>query len=323
MIKGTKSNCIVSDIKISKSKAYITLIVSSSELNNPSIPFNIYIKDYDLDNFDMYRQMILQDSLKDDLGTYFKLSSVSEVLYTETKISNITYWLDVLYSYSDNLNVSINKYKQIILEIDITNQNLASIISQRFVRLIHFKFVNPQTNKTIWNSENILLVSNKIELPTISHLQFTTDNNYNIACKFKYNYQSDIDYNYNNKHLFTEIVVKSPQTLEVLESLKIEEEHSEHSTVEFKLNNVYTETIIINILLKNYYGSDKVVDKWLTNDSYTEKLVGGTVMATYTYYYTPKPKVSDMYIKVNNTVMKVVELYSKPKEESNGKISKE
>ena len=61
-----------------------------------------------------------------------------------------------------------------------------------------------------------------------------------------------------------------------------------------------------------------VVDEWVTNETYTEKLVGGTVMANYTYYYTPKPKVSDMYIKVNNKVMKIIELYSKPKEVSNG-----
>lgn len=318
MIQGTKSNCIISDIKVSKSKAYITLIVSSSELNNPSIPFNIYIKDYDLDNFSMYRQMILQDSLKDDLGTYFKMSSVSEVSFRETKLSNTTYWLDILYSYSDSLNVNINKFKQIVLEIDITNQNMASIINQRFVRLLHFKFINPQTNKTIWSSENILLVSNKIELPTVTNMSFTTSKDYYITGKFKYSYESDTDYNYNNKHLFTEVIIKSPQTLEVLESLKIEEEHSSLSTVEFQLNNVYTETIIIEILLKNYYGSEKIVDAWITNDTYTEKLVGGTVMAKYTYYYTPKPKVSDMYIKVNNKIMKVVELYSKPKEVSNG-----
>lgn len=318
MIQGTKSNCIVSDIKVSKSKAYVTLVVSSSELNYPSIPFNIYIKDYDLDNFSMYRQMILQDSLKDDLGTYFKMSSVSEVSYQENKLSNTTYWLDVLYTYSDSLNVNINKFKQITLEIDISNQNKAAIINQRFVRLLHFKFINPITNKTIWSSENILLVSNKIELPTISNLSFETSKEYYITGKFKYTYESDADYNYNNNHLFTEIIIKSPQTLEVLETLKIEEEHSTLSTVEFTLNNVYTETIIIEILLKNYYGSEKIVDTWLTEDSYTEKLVGGTVMSKYTYYYTPKPKVSDMYIKVNNKIMRVIELYSKPKEVSNG-----
>lgn len=314
MIKGTKSNCIVSDIKVSKSKAYITLIISSSELNNPSIPFNIYIKDYDLDNFSMYRQMILQDSIRDDLGTYYKMSSVSEISYKETKLSNTTYWLDVLYSYSDSLNVNINKFKQVTLEIDITNQNTSAIINQRFVRLLHFKFINPQTNKTIWSSEDILLISNKIELPTISNLYFETSKDYHVSGKFKYNYESDTDYNYNNRHLFTEIIVKSPQTLEVLETLKIEDEHTQLSTVEFQFNNVYTETIIIEILLKNYYGSEKTVDKWLTENTYTEKFVGGTVMANYTYYYTPKPKVSDMYIKVNNTMMRIVELYSKVKE---------
>lgn len=323
MIKGTKSNCIISDIKVSKSKAYVTLIVSSSELNDPSVPFNIYIKDYDLDNFAMYRQMILQDSLKDDLGTFFKMSSVSEISYTENKLSNTTYWLDTLYSYSDTLNVNINRYKQIVLEIDITNQNMASIISQRFVRLIHFKFINPKTHKTIWTSEDILLVSNKIELPTITNLYFKTTDNYHISGKFKYKYTSDIDFNYNNRHLFTEIIVKSPQTLEILETVKIEEEHNEHSTIEFKLNNVYTETIIVYIVLKNYYGSEKIVDKWITNETYTEKLVGGTVMNQYVYYYTPKPKVSDMYIKVNNKIMRVIELYSKPMEVANAETSEE
>lgn len=311
MIKGTKSDCIISDIKVSKSKAYINLVVSSRELNDPSIPFNIYIKDYNLDNQVAYKQLILQDSLKDDLGTYYKVSSESDIATSETKLSNVTYWLDAVYSYSDSLNVSINKFKKIILDIDITNQNTSSILAQRFVRLISIQFINSKTHKIIWNSEKLLLLSTKIELPTIKNCHFVTSKDYKISGSFIFKYESDIDFSYNNLHLFTEIIVQSPQTLEVLETLKVEDEDASTSKVQFELNNTYTETVIITILLKNYYGSDLIVDKWLTNDTYTEKLVGGTTMAKYQYYYTPRPKVSDMYIKVNNTVMAITELHSK------------
>lgn len=319
MIKGTKSNCTIKDVKVSKSTAYITLIVTSSELNNPSIPFQIGIRDYNLDNLSNSRQLVLLDSLrKSDLGYHYCISNDATIISKDTMVSNTIYWLDTIHNYSDDsYNININMYREIILEVDITNNNKSSIIDNKFVRQIHIYFKNVETGKIIWNSETIVLISSLIELPSIKNLSIKTDKNYNISCSFKYNYEHDSDYNYNNKHLFTTINVISPQNNTLLESLLIEDEDYKTSTVKFTLTKQYTETIIIKIILKNYYGSDKIVDYWINSEEYKEKLVGGTAMKTYKYYYTPRVQYSNMFIKVNNTINRVTNIYCINKDSQN------
>lgn len=310
MIKGTNSTCLIKSIRVSKSKAYITLVVASKEFNSTSTPFNIYLKDYNLDTVIQSNMLASISDELDSTESYYKVSNIVDTEYTDTLLSNTTYWIDMLENYGDDsFNENIEMYKEITLEIDISNGSKSSIIKNKFVRYISIFFKNKITSDIIWMSEQVLLISKEISIPKIENVLFETDSRGKIYGKFSYKYSSDADFNYNNSYLFTVIVIKSPQTNATLEAITIEEESFNTSEIKFQTNLEYTDTVLINIILKNYYGSENKIHQWIDENNYTTKLTGGSIVKSYSYYYTPEIKYSNMYVKTNNTYKKISQIY--------------
>lgn len=235
LIKNTDgSYCKIKDIKVSGLKAYVTLIIYSSI---PQTSSDIY------GNVNRVFSFYLRD--KDSTELY--------------KLSNNNYWIDRTHNYdNDSSNVDINMYKQIILEIDITNTNTSDIVGNKWVRYCNIVMVDHTTaQEEAWVSEDLTLISKEIKLPTLSNLHIATDSNDILGVSFKYIYESQEDFNYTNSNLVTFIEIKSIYSNEILESHEIPhyyEYSSQSLTIEFNSLDTYTDPVIVSIYLKNLRG---------------------------------------------------------------------
>lgn len=242
LIKNTDhSYCKIKEIKVSGLKAYVTLIIYSSApqtsqdiMGNINRVFSFYLRD--LNSTELYR------------------------------LSHNNYWIDRNNNYNnDSTNIDINMYKEIILEIDITNNNQSYMLDSRWIRKCNIIMIDHTTSsEEAWTSETLELISKEIELPALSNLQISTDS-YNILhVNFKYTYESQEDFNYINENLITLVEIKSVYTDEILETCEFPHEYNQNikeSAIMFTSLNEYTEPILINIFIKNLKGDTLTVNK--------------------------------------------------------------
>lgn len=235
LIKNTDgSYCKIKEIKISGLKAYVTLVIYSStpqisEDNKGNIHrvFSFYLRDIN-----------------------------STELY---KLSHNNYWIDRNNNYDNNSNnIDINMHKEIILEIDITNNNKASMQENRWVRQCNIVLIDHTTAFTeAWVSEDLSLISKEIELPNISNIYITTNKTKNLITSFKYSYKTQEDFNHINKNLETKIIIKSIYSREILESYNLPHillDSPQQGTINFTSTNSYDSPVIVEIYLLNLKG---------------------------------------------------------------------
>lgn len=231
LIKNTDgSYCKIKNVKVSGLKAYITLVIYSSipqtsqdNMGNIHRVFSFYLRD--LNSIELHR------------------------------LSQNNYWIDRNNNYnSDSNNVDINMHKEIILEVDITNNNQSNMLENKWIRQCNIVLIDHTTNPIeAWVSEDLELISKEIELPTLSNLQILADTG-SIILKFKYLYESQEDFNYINSNLVTEIRIKSIYSDEILESTDLPgftDKYVREQTVLYQSYNEYTEPVIVQILIKN------------------------------------------------------------------------
>lgn len=236
LIKNTDhSYCKIKETKISGLKAYVTLIIYSSApqtsqdiMGNINRVFSFYLRDLN-----------------------------STQLYRLPPYNN--YWIDRNTNYhNDSTSIDVNMYKEIILEIDITNTNQSDMIDNHWVRKCNIVMIDHTTNdEEAWVSPTLELISKGIKLPTLSNLQITSDSYNALHVNFKYTYESQEDFNYINNNLITIIEIKSASTDYLVESCEFPHEYNSNtkeSIIMFTSLNTYTETLSINILLKNIRG---------------------------------------------------------------------
>lgn len=263
MIRDTTANCKIKSIVVTDSTATIQCIIYSSSPARKHQAFKFYLRDKDK-----------------------SLTNISENIY----------WIDRLNSYSnDILNVNVNQYLEVLLKVDISKQNKGDIIDGRWVRECNLvlKNINDISDSLAWVSEDLTLVSKKIEIPSIKDLDIFSDKDYNLFVNFKYHYTSQQDFNYNNKNLYTTIRILSVHTANVLETLDIEDENSYVSNVKAKLTNTYNTTIKVQVQLKS---------------------VKGDVLLMKERLYTPIVRETSSYIKTPKGVKKVLAYYIKEKD---------
>lgn len=261
MIKNTNADCKIKDIKISGSTAYVTLIIASSKATTEPRVFNFYIQ---------------------DINTGIT-----------TQLSNINYWIDRYNNYNnDSNNVDINLYKQITLQIDITNQNTSEMIDNKWVRNCYLILVDSTDSikQNAWYSEKLELISKEIILPTIQDLTLHSDKNYTLRISWIYKYKTQEDFNYNNTNLYTTILIKSPYTNNILESNDIFATEDSTNYIKCTCLNTYNAPILIEILLKN---------------------LKGTVLKRKEVFYKPVPKQTNSYIKTATGIKKVAAYFIK------------
>lgn len=236
LIKNTDhSYCKIKETKISGLKAYVTLIIYSSApqtsqdiMGNINRVFSFYLRDLN-----------------------------STHLYRLPPYNN--YWIDRNTNYhNDSASIDVNMYKEIILEIDITNANQSDMIDNHWIRKCNIVMIDHTTNdEEAWVSPTLELISKGIKLPTLSNLQITSDSYNALHVNFKYTYESQEDFNYINNNLITIIEVKSASTDSLVESCEFPHEYNSNtkeSITMFTSLNTYTEPLSINILLKNIRG---------------------------------------------------------------------
>lgn len=261
MIANTTANCKIKSITINESTASINCIIYSSSPAKTQQGFKFFILDKD--------------------GT---ISEASENIY----------WIDRLNNYNnDSINVDVNQYLELILKVDITNKNRSLIEGNKWVRhcTLLLKNIN-DTSKIAWSSENLSLISKEFEIPTIKNLDIYSEEDYSLNISFKHNYNSQLDFNYNNKNLYTTINILSLYTNNILESIDIDEENSYTSEVNTKLLNKFTSPIKIQIQLKTNKGAIL---------STTERVYIPYIRKTSTFIKTPKgiKQVLAFFVKQN------------------------
>lgn len=229
MIKGTNTDCKITDISVVGSTATLTCLFFANNRTENAVGVQFLLIDLDTDE------------------TF--------------KIDNTTYWIDTITQNDTNLlNVSVNGYREVRLNVDITRDNKASMQKARWYRKCCLILTNVTDvyNKPLWKSETINLVSEQIATPKIKDFFIYNKPVYisslnalenRLFIDFKYEYDSDIDFNYNNSNLKTIILVKSLGTGNIIET--IEATSSLHIKAESSLGYTNNEPILIELYITN------------------------------------------------------------------------
>lgn len=235
MILNTSSEAKILSTRVTKSKAYITLLIHSKD------PQEIRDKDNPLEVIRPNRvfQVYIQEN-----GSF-------------TPLSNINYWIDNNNNYdNDLLNVDINRHKEITLEVDITRNGLSPMKGLRWVRECRI-ILRDVTREHInaWISEPLTLVSDEVELPEIQETKiFSLDDFERLHVGVLFKYKSHQNFSYTNQNLYTAISIRSNQTQQVLESALLYEEQMGKGWVGYTFNTKYDIFIVVDIEVKNLRG---------------------------------------------------------------------
>lgn len=229
-IKGTTSSyCKITDVKISGFKAYIYLLISSTSSQVDPVTsiantcvFSFYTRD-----------------------------SNGEL----NRVTNNNYWIDRCNNYNNDMNnIDINKHKDIILELDITNKNTSTMQDNKWVRPVELLLINNRTNEEAWTSDTIELISKEISLPEINNFNITkTSSTINISFDLVYSTQED--FNYINSNIIAKLQIRSVYTKKLIESMALSSFNFNSlqpiKHINTALNNYYTEPIQIEICIQN------------------------------------------------------------------------
>lgn len=237
MIKGTNTDCKITDISVVGSTATITCLFFASATTETPIGVNFMLVEND--TREMYN------------------------------IDNVTYWIDYINAYETNLlNVNVNGYKEVKLSIDITNSNKSEMQLKRWLRKCFLVLVNVEDvyRNILWSSETLDLVSDEIEIPTIKNLFMynkkvkisanETENRFFI--EFNYNYRSEADFNYDNSNIKTVVLIKSISTGNEIE--KITSDTKENMLLESALGYDLTEPILVEVYITNL--KDQILESY-------------------------------------------------------------
>lgn len=242
IIKNTDgSHCAIKDTKIYGNKAFITLIIYSSvpQTTGGNRVFNFYLRDFD-------KNTLLPES-------------------------NNNYWIDRCINYNnDNNNIDINLYKEIILEIDISNLNTSEMLENKWVRHCSIVLIDATTKEEVWESSKLELMSKEIVLPEIKNFNIKKYNNI-LTANFNLNYLIQEDFNYNNDNLQLVLKTKSIYTNETIENsgqLSVKDlTLNPTDTITYSFINNYSDPVIIQIDIINLKGSVlKSFTKLVTNN---------------------------------------------------------
>ena len=286
MIVGTNTNCKIKDITITNSTAIINLLFFANLPTVPAKGFKIYLQDKDLND---------NSIIKDD---QYERSNIKQSL---VELNNNIYWIDN-YNYKDTSlnNVNINKYKEVRLTVDITNNNQSKILENRWVRecYIHLIDIDSQDRKICWSSDLLTLISDRLispRLKSFSHFEIPThtigsDKLYTIHVLFTLYYESELDFNYFNNNFYYICNIKQADTGKLLETIEQQEDKLPLEKEIVSNNAYYSKPITIEVLIKNK--SSETVLK-------------------FSKTFIPTKKLSNTYIKTKDGVKKITAVYIK------------
>lgn len=235
LIKNTDgAYCKIKETKVSGLKAYITLVIYSSVpqttadiMGNINRVFSFYLRD---------------------------LNSTELV-----KLSHNNYWIDRNNNYNnDSNNIDINMHREIILEVDITNNNQSEMQEGRWVRRCNIILIDHTTgSEEAWVSEDLELISKEIELPKLTKFYIYKNSNNYLEINFKYKYESQEDFSYINSNIYYDLAIKttySNETIEHREFYSSQNNPINNTDISYISENKYTEPVIVCMQIKNLKG---------------------------------------------------------------------
>ena len=195
LIKNTDgAYCKIKETKVSGLKAYITLVIYSS----------------------------VPQTTEDSMGNIHRVFSfyLRDLNSTElVKLSHNNYWIDRNNNYNnDSNNIDINMHREIILEVDITNNNQSEMQEGRWVRRCNIILIDHTTgSEEAWISEDLELISKEIELPELTKFSIYKNSNNYLEINFKYKYESQEDFSYINSNIYYDLAIKTTYSNETIE----------------------------------------------------------------------------------------------------------
>ena len=235
LIKNTDgAYCKIKETKVSGLKAYITLVIYSSVpqttadiMGNINRVFSFYLRD---------------------------LNSTELV-----RLSHNNYWIDRNNNYNnDSNNIDINMHREIILEVDITNNNQSKMQEGRWVRRCNIILIDHTTgSEEAWVSEDLELISKEIELPELTKFSIYKNSDNYLEINFKYKYESQEDFSYINSNIYYDLAIKttySNETIEHREFYSSQNNPINNTNISYISENQYTEPVIVSMQIKNLKG---------------------------------------------------------------------
>lgn len=235
LIKNTDgAYCKIKETKVSGLKAYITLVIYSS----------------------------VPQTSKDIIGNIHRVFSfyLRDLNSTElVRLSHNNYWIDRNNNYdNDSNNIDINLHREIILEVDITNNNQSEMQDGRWVRRCNIILIDHTTgSEEAWVSEDLELISKEIELPKLTKFSIYKNSNNYLEINFKYKYESQEDFSYINSNIYYDLAIKttySNETIEHREFYSSQNNPINNTDISYISENQYTEPVIVCMQIKNLKG---------------------------------------------------------------------
>ena len=235
LIKNTDgAYCKIKETKVSGLKAYITLVIYSS----------------------------VPQTTEDSMGNIHRVFSfyLRDLNSTElVKLSHNNYWIDRNNNYNnDSNNIDINMHREIILEVDITNNNQSEMQEGRWVRRCNIILIDHTTgSEEAWISEDLELISKEIELPELTKFSIYKNSDNYLEINFKYKYESQEDFSYINSNIYYDLAIKttySNETIEHREFYSSQDNIINNTEISYISENQYTEPVIVCMQIKNLKG---------------------------------------------------------------------
>ena len=175
------------------------------------------------------------------------------------RLSHNNYWIDRNNNYdNDSNNIDINLHREIILEIDITNNNQSEMQNGRWVRRCNIILIDHTTgSEEAWISEDLELISKEIQLPELTKFTVYKNSDNYLEINFKYKYESQEDFSYINSNIYYDLAIKttySNETIEHREFYSSQDNPISNTDISYISENKYTEPVIISMQIKNLKG---------------------------------------------------------------------
>ena len=270
MIAGTNTDCKILNIEIQDSTAIVTLLLFANKTTFPAKAFQFYIQN--------------------------KNDTLNEI----TLASNNIYWVDYNTSFTNDLNnININKYREVKLEIDITNSNSSLIIDNKWVRECYIHILDTESilRKPAWSSDLLTLISKEFQTPQIKsftyYSEFVGENlnedYYKIHLDVALMYESQIDYNYSNKNFYYIVNIKSASTDSLLETI-VSPNAVLPSNFSIESSDAYpfNRAIILELIIKNKLNQ---------------------TILKYSKSFMPTKKLSNTFVKTKEGIKRVLGFY--------------
>jgi hypothetical protein len=277
-IKGLLTYCEIKDIAISREEATLKVVFFSNQENTTRVGLRFYLEDLDLK--------------------------------TVALVSSKYYWVDRFQSIPNEnqweSNIDINLYKEVIIKLNIRNNNLAFFTDGRWFRnvrlLIKADDIQGTTSiilaETVWFSETLNLVSNKIKTPDIKHVEINCFDVVDdpdkqleeVAVIIYYDYGIETDFNYVNSNIQYHFKLINPYVMRTIDKKILTE------------NGTYDQDDRLGIL-KYTFTNQKLRRPVLVN--ITIRDLKGNEIKSYTKQFVPFIPKSRVYVKDNNQTFKV------------------